>query len=61
VFVQDLSGHDGEGDVKSIEFGGGINAKKIDKKVHICSKVEIDDFCIILIKVESSRLNDTQI
>jgi len=32
-----------------------------NKKVQICSKVKIDDFWSILIKVESSRLNDAQI
>ena len=32
-----------------------------NKKVQICFKEKIDDFLSILIKVESSRLNDTQI
>ena len=45
---------------KSIEFGEGINAKKTTKKVQICSKIKIDNFYSILIKVESSRLNDAQ-
>ena len=61
VFVQVLSAQDGEGDVKSIEFDGGINAKKTIKKVYICSKVKIDDIWSILINLESSRLNDAQI
>ena len=61
MFVQDSSALDEEEDVKSMEFGGGIKMKKIKKKVQICYDVMIDDFWSILIKVESSRLNDTQI
>jgi len=61
VFVQVSSAQDGEWDVKSIEFGGAINAKKTTKKVQICSKIKIDDFWSKMIKVESSRLNDAQI
>jgi len=61
VFVQNSSAQDGEGDVRSIEFGGGINTKKTTKKVKICSKVKINYFWSILIKVELSRLNDAQI
>ena len=44
-----------------MEFGRGIKLKKTIKKVQICSKVKINDFWSILIKVESSRLNDAQI
>jgi len=61
MFIQVLNAQDGEGDVKTIEFDGGINAKKTTKKVQISSKVKIDDFWSILIKVEPSRLNDAQI
>ena len=61
MFFQDSSAQDGGGDVKSIEFSRGINAKKTIKKVQICSKVKINDFWSILIKMESSTLNDTQI
>ena len=35
---------DGEGDVKSIEFGGGTNAKKTTKEVQIYSMLKINDF-----------------
>ena len=61
VFVQDSSALDEKEDVKSMEFGGDIKMKKTIKKVQICSKVKINDFWSILIKVESSRLNDVQI
>ena len=44
MFIQDSSSQDEERDVKSIEFGGGINAKKTTKKVQIYSKVKINDF-----------------
>jgi len=56
VFVQDSSALDEE-NVESIEFGGGIKMKKMTRKVQIYSKVKINDFWSILIKVESSRLN----
>ena len=59
VFVQNSSALDEE-DVKSMEFGGGIKMKTT-RKFQICSKIKIDDFWSILIKVESSRLNDAQI
>ena len=61
VFVHDSSAQDKDGDVKSIEFDGGINANKTTKKVQICSKVKIDDFWSISIKIKLSRLNETQI
>ena len=35
--------------------------EEYNKKVQICFKIKIDDFLSILIKVESSRLNDAQI
>ena len=60
MFVQESISLDEE-DVDSMEFGEGIKMKKTTKKVQICSKVKIDDFWSILIKVESSRLNDAQI
>ena len=44
MFVQDSRAQDGEGDVKSIEFGGGVNVKKTTKKVQIYSKANINDF-----------------
>jgi len=56
VFVQDSS---------ALEEVDGVWRKHQDeednKKVKICSKVKIDNFWSILIKVESSRLNDAQI
>jgi len=60
VFVQDSSALDEE-NVESIEFGGGIKMKKMTRKVQIYSKIKINDFWSILIKVESSRLNGAQI
>ena len=60
VFVQVSCAQD-RGEVQSIKFDGGINAKKTTKNVQICYKVKIDNFWSILIKVESSRLNDAQI
>ena len=61
LFIQNLSALEEEEDVKSIEFGGDIKMKKTIKKVQICSKVKINDFWSILIKVESSRLDGAQI
>jgi len=61
VFVQDSSALDEEENVEPMEFDGGIKMKKMTRKVQIYSKVKIDDFWSILIKVESSRLNDAQI
>ena len=52
MFVQDSSALDEE-DVESMEFGEGIKMKTTIRKVQICSKVKIDDFWSILIKVES--------
>ena len=59
MFVQNSSALDEEEDVKSTEFGG--QNEEANKKVQICSKVKVNDFWSILIKVESSTLNDAQI
>ena len=45
MFVQGPSSQDEE-DVESMEFGRGIKMKKTTKKVHICSKVKINDFWV---------------
>jgi len=60
VFVQDSSVLDEE--EESSQWSSAEHQDEEDnKKVQICSKVKIDDFWSILIKVESSRLNDAQI